>query len=158
MKISLRGIIIFSMILLTFFGLLTILSSQSEAASPYYLVLRQLIAFAAAVGLMFFCGALPFSFYRKQALLLSGLSLLAVLILPLVGTRINGMCGWFRYGSFSLQPTEIAKAFFLLGLTVILKHFTKESFRLGAGLGYTLLWIGAIVIQPDFGTSFIYFS
>ena len=41
---------------------------------------------------------------------------------------------------------------------MILKHFTKESFRLGAGLGYTLLWIGAIVIQPDFGTSFIYFS
>ena len=158
MKISLRGIIIFSMILLSFFGLLTILSSQSEAESPYYLVLRQLLSFGAATLLMFLCSALPFSFFRKNALLFSGVSLLAVLILPLFGTRINGMCGWFRYGSFSLQPTEIAKAFFLLGLVMLLKHFNKESLRFGAGLVYTLLWIGAIVIQPDFGTSFIYFA
>lgn len=158
MKISLRGIIIFSMILLSFFGLLTILSSQSETDSPYYLVMRQLISFGAALFLMFLCSALPFSFFRKKALLLSGISLLAVLILPLLGTRINGMCGWFRYGSFSLQPTEIAKAFFLLGLVVLLKRFNKESLCFGAGLSYTLLWIAAIVIQPDFGTSFIYFA
>ncbi len=158
MKISLRGIIIFSMILLSFFGLLTILSSQSETDSPYYLVMRQLISFGAALFLMFLCSALPFSFFRKKALLLSGISLLAVLILPLLGTRINGMCGWFRYGSFSLQPTEIAKAFFLLGLVVLLKRFNKESLCFSAGLSYTLLWIAAIVIQPDFGTSFIYFA
>ena len=158
MKISLRGIIIFSMILLSFFGLLTILSSQSETDSPYYLVMRQLISFGAALFLMFLCSALPVSFFRKKALLLSGISLLAVLILPLLGTRINGMCGWFRYGSFSLQPTEIAKAFFLLGLVVLLKRFNKESLCFGAGLSYTLLWIAAIVIQPDFGTSFIYFA
>ncbi len=158
MKISLRGTVIFSMILLTFFGLLTILSSQSEAESPYYLVLRQLLSFGAAVGLMFLCGALPFAFFRRHALVLSGISFLAVLILPLLGTRINGMCGWFRYGSFSLQPTEIAKAFFLLGLTAILKHFDRDSLRFFAGFGYTMIWIGAIVIQPDFGTSFIYFS
>ena len=158
MKISLRGIIIFSMILLSFFGLLTIMSSQSEAESPYYLVLRQLLSFGAATLLMFLCSALPFSFFRKNAFILSGVSLLAVLILPLLGTRINGMCGWFRYGSFSLQPTEIAKAFFLLGLVVLLKRSNKESLRFGAGLGYTLVWIGAIVIQPDFGTSFIYFA
>ncbi len=158
MKISLRGTIIFSMILLSFFGLLTILSSQSETQSPYYLFLRQLLSFGAAMVLMFLCSALPFSFFRKNAMIFSGASLLAVLILPLLGSRINGMCGWFRYGSFSLQPTEIAKAFFLLGLVVLLKHFNKESFRLGAGLTYTLLWIAAIVIQPDFGTSFIYFA
>ena len=67
MKISLRGIIIFSMILLSFFGLLTIMSSQSEAESPYYLVLRQLLSFGAATLLMFLCSALPFSFFRKNA-------------------------------------------------------------------------------------------
>ena len=41
MKISLRGTVIFAMVLLSFFGLLTILSSQSEASAPYYLVMRQ---------------------------------------------------------------------------------------------------------------------
>ncbi len=158
MKISLRGPIIFAMTLLSFFGLLTILSSQSESASPYYLAFRQLIAFAIAAGLMFLCGALPFRFFKKNGMLFSGISFLAVLILPFFGTRINGMCGWFRYGNFSLQPTEIAKGFFLLGLCVILKHFPKEGARVGAGLLYTLVWIGAIVIQPDFGTSFIYFA
>ena len=29
---------------------------------------------------------------------------------PLAGVRVNGMCGWFRVGAFSLQPTEPAKA------------------------------------------------
>ena len=82
MKISLRGIIIFSMILLTFFGLLTILSSQSEAAAPYYLALRQLISFGLAAGLMFLCSTIPFAFYKKNALFLAALFLLAVLILP----------------------------------------------------------------------------
>lgn len=158
MKISLRGTVIFSMILLSFFGLLTILSSQSEAHAPYYLFLRQLLSFGTAVGLMFLCSTIPFAFFRRNGLLLAGISFLAVLGLPFLGSRINGMCGWFRYGDFSLQPTEIAKAFFLLGLVVILKHSAKESYRFFAGLGYTLCWIGAIVIQPDFGTSFIYFS
>ena len=155
MKFSARGTIIFAMILLSFFGLLTILSSQSEAVTPYYLVLRQLIAFAVATALMFICGAVPFGFFKKNALIFSGISLLAVLILPLLGSRINGMCGWFRYGNFSLQPTEIAKAFFLLGLVVILKFFPREPGKMGAGILYTAFWVGAIVIQPDFGTAFI---
>lgn len=158
MKFSARGTIIFAMILLSFFGLLTILSSQSEAVTPYYLVLRQLIAFAVATALMFICGAVPFSFFKKNALIFSGISLLAVLILPLLGSRINGMCGWFRYGNFSLQPTEIAKAFFLLGVVVILKFFPREPGKMGAGILYTAFWVGAIVIQPDFGTAFIYFA
>ena len=158
MKFSLRGTVIFSMILLSFFGLLTIMSSQSEASAPYYLVIRQLFSFAAALGLMLLCGAIPFSFFRKHALLLAGISLTALLVLPLLGTRINGMCGWFRYGSFSLQPTEIAKGFFLLGAVYILKHFTREKMQFMLGLGYTLLWLGAILIQPDFGTAFIYLT
>ena len=49
MKFSLRGTVIFSMILLSFFGILTIMSSQSEASAPYYLVIRQLFSFAAAL-------------------------------------------------------------------------------------------------------------
>ena len=64
MKIPARTVIIFSMILLGFFGLLTIISSQSETAMPYFLVLRQLISFAAALGLMFLCSLLPFGFVR----------------------------------------------------------------------------------------------
>ena len=158
MKFSLRGTIIFSMILLSFFGLLTIMSSQSEAASPYYLTIRQLISFGAAVGIMFACSAVPFAFFRKNALLLAVISLIAVFILPLLGTRINGMCGWFRYGSFSLQPTEIAKGFFLLGLAGILNMFKKESQKFLIGLAYTVLWLISILIQPDFGTAFIYLA
>ena len=158
MKIPARTVIIFSMILLSFFGLLTIISSQSETAAPYYLVLRQLISFVAALGLMFLCSLLPFGFFRRNAALLAGISLLAVLILPFFGTRINGMCGWFRYGSLSLQPTEAAKPFFLLGLIAIVEHFRKENVRFGAGLVYTLLWGTAIIIQPDLGTAFIYFA
>lgn len=158
MKFSLRGTLVFSMILLSFFGLLTIMSSQSETSAPYYLVFRQLFAFVTALVLMLVCGSVPFSFFRKNALFLAGISLLAVLFLPLFGTRINGMCGWFRYGTFSLQPTEIAKGFFLLGAVFILKYFQKEHWQYLAGLGYTLLWLGAILIQPDFGTSFIYLA
>ncbi|MBR2374465.1 MAG: FtsW/RodA/SpoVE family cell cycle protein [Lentisphaeria bacterium] len=158
MKISLRGTVIFAMVLLSFFGLLTILSSQSEASAPYYLVMRQLISFAAAVLLMLLCSVLPFSFFRRNAMIFAGGFLLAVLILPFFGTRINGMCGWFRYGTFSLQPTEIAKAFFLLGLISVIKNFKKEWSSFTAALGYTVLWSGAILIQPDFGTAFIYIA
>lgn len=158
MKISLRGTIIFSMILLSFFGLLTIMSSQSEAASPYELLFKQLLAFVMALAAMLFCGALSFSFIRRLTPFLTAFSLLALLILPLVGTRINGMCGWFRYGNFSLQPTEISKGFFLLGLVFVLQYFKQEKFQFLLGLAYTLLWVGAILIQPDFGTAFIYFA
>jgi cell division protein FtsW len=158
MKISLRSTIIFSMILLSFFGLLTIMSSQSETASPYELLFKQLIAFVMALGAMLFCGSLPFSLLRRLTPFLSSVSLLALLILPLCGTRINGMCGWFRFGSISLQPSEISKGFFLLGLVFVLKHFTQERSRFFMGLAYTLLWVGAILMQPDFGTAFIYLS
>ena len=99
--------------LLGVWGVLTIASSQS-AAPTALLIGKQFGALVAGMVVMLAAARIPFEFYRRQVWVLALLFFLPLLILPLAGVRVNGMCGWFRVGAFSLQPTEPAKGIFLL--------------------------------------------
>ena len=92
-------------------GLLTILSSQSDAARPLFLAGRQAVHLTVALAALLLCASVPFRFYRRAAAWLRALAALPLFLLPLWGTRINGARGWFRFGEFCYQPAEIAKVF-----------------------------------------------
>ena len=139
------------------FGVLTIASSRSGDAAPDPLLLKQVFFLFCGLSLMLLSAAVPFRFYRKHVRLLGGTGAAALLILPWCGVRINGMCGWFRVGALSLQPSELMKAPFLLALAVLLAGRDRSEFRRFALAGaWTLLWLIPVAMQPDFGTAAIY--
>lgn len=104
------------------------------------------------------CASLPGRVWLKHAPLLlvaTSLLLIAVLI-PGVGTRVNGAQRWLRYGGFSLQPSELAKiALPLMACRVILwrpveRGWVKELIAVVIPLA---LIIPLVLPEPDLGTS-----
>ncbi|MEX2537260.1 MAG: putative lipid II flippase FtsW [Actinomycetota bacterium] len=137
------------------------IKSAESTGSAFTLFARQ---FAwAALG----CGALIF-FWRMDYRRLKGLSyallpvvwfLLVITLLPGVGQERGGATRWIQIGSFSIQPSEIAKlALILFGADVLSRKMGKlDDWRhiavpFFAAAGVTCF---LVMLQPDFGTTVI---
>ncbi len=85
------------------------------------------------------------------------LTLLFLVLVSLIGRTGMGAKRWLMIGSFSFQPSELAKIGILLALA---KFFSEDSPKTGLGLK-RLLFSGAILLlpslfilkQPDLGTA-----
>jgi Bacterial cell division membrane protein len=92
---------------------------------------------------------------------LSFLGLILVLV-PNVGVCIGGAKRWIHVGPLSMQPAEFTK----LGLIIYLSFFLykkqenlkKFSTGLLPPLIITGLFMGLVLLQPDFGTTFLLVS
>ena len=141
-------------------GVLTIASGRYDSSVyPDTLLAKQTLFLVSGMIVMFAAAAVPFRFYRKYAPVLGAAGVLLLLLLPLLGTRANGMRGWLRFGAFSLQPSELMKAPFLLVLAVILAKRGKSELRnFGLSMLWMMLWMIPVLLQPDFGTAVVYFA
>ncbi len=81
----------------------------------------------------------------------------------LFGSQINGTTGWFRIGSSGFQPSEVGK----IGMIIVMAHMISKKTQGHDGgirkvkdiapiLGVFIIPFGLIVIQPDWGTAFVY--
>jgi len=159
-------LLVFAVLVLVGLGLVLVYSSSAVFAgarygSPFHFFKRHLVY--AVIGLVaFYVGwRLDYGLYRRFSypMLAGALLLLLALLVPGLGTRIDGATRWFHLGGVSLQPSEPAK----FALVVYLAHsLTKKrdsmrSFSIGflphlcvAGL------MGLLVLrQPDLGTAAI---
>ena len=99
------------------------------------------------------------SFWRTFAIPIFGLSMLLLLSVLLFGAEIKGATSWFRIGPFTLQPSEFAKFGTVLGLASFLAP-TSVDLRhpqyLLTSLGFVLLPMILIVLQPDPGSALVF--
>ena len=137
-------------------GVLTIASSQSNSAMPLYLVMKQLCFLISGMALLYLGTRIKFTVWQKSAPLLTAAALLLLCLLPLFGSKINGMTGWFRLGPLSFQPSETGRPFFLLTLVILLTKMQDNYMRFLVSGIFILLWIVPVCLQPDFGTAGIY--
>jgi len=104
-------------------------------------------------------------FARHWKLLLgSAFVLLAVVLVPGVGEKINGARRWLRLGSMTVQPSELAKPLLIVGLAAWAatrqKHNRIASFEEGFLPG-SIFSGGAVVLlalEPDLGTAALVFA
>jgi len=105
------------------------------------------------------CGQLPASFWHRAApwLFMGTLLLLAAVLVPGIGTKVNGARRWIRLPGFSLQPSELAKITVPLLICRLLCNRRHQLTHLIRGtvpvLFPLLIAIPLIVLQPDLGTS-----
>ena len=159
-------IIIISLSLILFIGLFMVYSSSSIWANYYYsdkfyYLKRQGIFILIGLILMLILYKCKLSFLRKHSfkLLIIGFISLILVIIPGIGSQINGSRSWFKIGSFLLQPAEIFKIFIVLYMADRLDKYYEESksffktilvLLLPAFLGF-----GLVMLQPDFGTGIV---
>ncbi len=151
-------------LLLTVLGLVMVLSSSSVESvaadgSPYDKFTSQFVF--ALIGLVVFYLALqiPVRTLRKFSFPAFAISviMLALVLIPGIGTKSQGTRGWFVIGGVSLQPSEIAKITLAVWGAHLLASRRGESATLKemlvplvpAALLVTIL----IVLQPDLGTT-----
>lgn len=97
--------------------------------------------------------------YEKFASLIYVASLLSLIGLFIFGKTINGATSWYGFGSFSLQPSEFAKAATALALARLLSDkqydlkLVKNQIK-----AFVIVFLPAIFItlQPDPGSGLIY--
>ncbi len=144
------------------FGILMVHSSSitswpTEFEQVY--LSRHLIFVALGLSAAFFASQLPAKFWYRAAphLFAITLVLLLLVLVPGIGKEVKGARRWIRVGSYSIQPSELAK----LTLTLFISRLIvdrKEKLRQWIGGTIPLIAPLAIVfplvlIQPDLGTS-----
>jgi len=92
----------------------------------------------------------------SRVIVVSCIVLLILVLMPFLGSQAGGARRWFRIGTFSLQPSEMAK----LGLVIYLADFLSRKRAYINDFLRVLLPIffvsgavmGLILLQPDLGT------
>ncbi len=99
-------------------------------------------------------------FYEKYASVIFAISLLSLVGLFVFGKTIAGQRCWYGIGSFTLQPSEFAKAATALALAKFLSDVQVNLSTVSDQLkALTIIFLPVILIlpQPDPGSALIYF-
>ncbi|MBC7846656.1 MAG: rod shape-determining protein RodA [Flavobacterium sp.] len=144
-------------ILLVIMGWLNIYSSSLSSTEGT--ADKQLIFIVLTIPLIFILLYVDGKFYEKYASIIYGVSLLSLLGLFAFGKTIAGQRCWYAIGSFTLQPSEFAKAATALALAKYLSDTQinlKDVNRQIQALAILFLPVMLILPQPDPGSALIY--
>lgn len=154
---NLDWICIIIYIALVILGWLNIYSSSLSTMEDTYE--KQLLFIALTIPLIFIILSVDGKFYEKYASIIFGISLLSLAGLFVFGKTIAGQRCWYSFGSFTLQPSEFAKAATALALAKYLSDSQinlKDVNRQIQALAIMFLPIMLILPQPDPGSALIY--
>lgn len=159
-------LLLFSVVVISLFGLVMITSSSSIWASykfddAFKYLKHQGLFLVIGFALMIIVSKIDYRNYFKYSnlLILGNFILLVLVLIPGIGTIRNGSRSWFGIGSFGIQPSEFAKLSLIIFTSKYLYNNEKimRSFIKGVLpiLLVTLLLFGLIMLQPDFGTGVV---
>lgn len=151
------------------FGLVMVVSAESNGAGLEGLrnVLLRRLSWVAMGGLAFAIGAvIDYQAWRRHNLPLLALAVgvLVAVLVPGIGSAVNGARRWIRFGVFGFQPSEFAKVALLIWLAAYCERHMEGSDaegrsmrRVTTGFLVPLAVIGTmaalVLVEPDFGTS-----
>ena len=136
------------------------IENETGGNAAYYFV-RQLLFALCGVGVMFFCSRLPMSFYRKMSgpVLIAAVGFLALVLVPGIGTKVNGARRWINLGFTTFQPSEIAKIGVILCFSSMICQRKHEMQDIKKGLlPFALILVGIaalLVMEPHFSATII---
>lgn len=159
--------VLFLTIALFFLGFFLSFSASPSVAHTinlptFYFVKRHFLFMILAMGVMGSISLASPKLIYKLCWGLLVICLLSLILTPLLGMEIKGARRWLNVGGFSFQASEFAKpVFFVITAWILNKHtfyFKKNNFiftQTGLSILFYLLLVLLIVIQPDFGMTFI---
>ena len=166
---SFDGSFFFLVMLLLTVGVIMVLSSSFARAyydpgnvtggnAAYYFV-RQLIFAALGTAGMLAASRFPMGFYRRYAWHFMGATLVLLMLVPVIGVKVNGARRWLGIGGLTVQPSELAKIGVILCFAAMICRFRgkMQTFRYGIVpfAAILVLIIGLLVLEPHFSASII---
>lgn len=138
-------------------------ASLNDSANSFFdlsqVYTKQLLFISLSFFLILFILAIDAKFYERFASVIYIVSLVSLLGLFVFGNNINGATSWYSFGSFSVQPSEFAKAATALALSKYVSDIQtnvqefKDQLR-----SFLIITLPALFIipQPDPGSALIY--
>lgn len=147
-------------LILCLLGLATVYSASLRFGRPEIYLGKQLAAFSIGFGALFLLATLNYQIFSQHARVIFAFSLTLLVLVLLAGSTFKGTKAWFVIGPFAFQPSEISK---LLTILVLSSWCDKNSRELRHWSGLlvpfciVLCPVGLILLQPDFGSTLVYF-
>ncbi len=157
-RLKIDWIMLFSILVVSFLGLLTMASFTTDDSY----VTHQIMWLVLSLIIFFILSAFDYRFLNKTKVVVT-FFLASIFLLALVfilGHSAKGATKWFTFGGVSFQPSDPVK----LGLIILLsKYFSRRhveirNFRhiLVSGF-YSFIIFALIFIEPDFGSAIVIF-
>jgi cell division protein FtsW len=158
-----RSLLIVTLLLVAIGIVMVYSASSAVALARYedagYFLKRQLLWAGGGVAVMVVTAHMNVWGWQRLAmpLLIGVVAVLALVLLPQIGTEVNGARRWLRWGGWSFQPSEVAKLAVICYLASYAARHDARERDFWRGLLPPLLVCGLIVAlvlaQPDLGTA-----
>ena len=150
--------------LLVGFGWLNILSASHTGTDISYFDFsqpfgKQLIFIFLTVLLIVLLLALDAKFYERFSSIIYIFSMLSLLGLFIFGKNVNGATSWYAIGSFTIQPSEFAKAATALAVAKYISDLNTDIKNLKDQIRtFAIILIPAVLVllQNDTGSTVVY--
>lgn len=146
-------------VLLSIIGLFAVAATTaSEGVFFTTAVKRQILWILLSYGVVAFILFIDYRIFNETAYILLALAIILLVFVLVFGPEIKGSKRWIFIGSLSIQPSEFAKIFFVLGFSKFLVS-KRDSINNISNILEALI-IGAlpivlIYLQPDLGTALV---
>lgn len=134
------------------------ISMASQESAGLSIFWRQVIFSLIGFAAMIFFSVTNYQNLKSQSTPIYFITLAVLILVLIFGKNVRGTVGWIGFGSFHVQPVEIAK----LSLVIFLASFISqkkmelgETGRLVASLVLSGIVIFLVVKQPDFGSAMV---
>jgi cell division protein FtsW len=160
-----RGLMLVTFLLVVY-GLVMAYSASAAQAyfqhgSSFYFFGRQVVWVGFGVGAMYLLSRVDYAWFRKAAVPIAGLALggLLLVLVPGVGSVINGARRWIYLGGQGVQPSELAKIAMVVLVAALVVRRPWEVSTLKGFLRLAVIGIvpaaGLIMLEPDLGTTLV---
>lgn len=146
-------------LILSLIGILFIYSSSSNLTNNTK-YLKQITHLIIALVLYIIVANISYQKYITSAVLIYIIGIVLLLITLIFGSTINNQKGWIKLGIFHAQFSEFCKLSFIIAFAVFINNFQDQAKRfsfLVISFLIVLPYIILLALQPDMGTSLIFF-
>lgn len=133
------------------------LSTSTKSLGDLYFFWIHLRWLVVGLVAMFFASVLPKDAARRGAIILAGAMILALVLVPLLGSEVKGAKRWLWIG-FSLQPSEFLKPGFAIAIAWILSWRVRDPNIPVIGITIAIMVLVGVLLmaQPDFGSTVLF--
>ncbi|MDX8392065.1 MAG: putative lipid II flippase FtsW [Mariprofundaceae bacterium] len=133
--------------------------SAVRYGDAYRIIGHWMVYVPIGLALMWAVSRIEVDWWRTMIMPMLGLALLLMLLvlIPAIGSEINGARRWFSLFGLTLQPVELVKPVVVIYMAYYMAAFPDRMKRFSTGLAPMLVVLGIVVLllllQPDFGSA-----
>lgn len=163
LAVRLDWVLLFVVGAVTLFGLrMVALTTRDDVpGDPGFWATRQMVYAVVGVGVMAAAMAVDLQALARRVWTLWGALIGAVAVVLVIGSTARGGTRWIDFGIFQFQPSELGKVAMVVILAALVVERRNEIGTVGfsvLALGVALVPTFIVFIQPDLGTSLVYFA